>query len=894
VNAARGAPARKAPRTATALLWAAGAVTAFLVVASLVPCLRFLPILLSAGDPGFTWEYDARSRAMAVTSVAADGPAGAAGLRPGDRVLRLNGRPPAPALDLWGPPERPVPRPGDRLELQVTRAGKSRTLAWALAERPWPEVRLASGGWRMGMDQSFHGFFLLAAVATWGLGAWVLRQKPHLTAARALAGLSWALCLAQLGAVLGHAPRETIPGWLFHLTFANDGWARLSIAAGIYFLLLFPERKPLLDRHPRAVPLLVFLPAGLLLVAHGALGHSLWRFEDVSGEPGRARAIALLETVDWWGYSVPAGLSLLGLLAYSYATAHGGRARRQVGALGIAVAPLTLYALAATFYLLRMGSVPLWLSLLSPFICLAWPVALAWAILTQGAFDVSRAVRRGVSYALSTVAVAAVGFLIAALVGQKAIARLGPGSTGWIVAGVALLAQPIWAGVRRWVDRRFGRDRLAVLRRLETLSGEIATILEPGPLADALVERVPGVLGATRAVLFVRQAGAGSFDVVRAAGQEWRPAEPPISSALAVLADALAAGHFPPEPLPLYLPREEGLQAGLAPGEAEAAEAARLVLWMPLGARGESELVLALGWKRREDVYTPEEIALLRVIGTQAVSAWETIRLIREREARVRVEQEIAVGRAIQARLLPPTPLHFAGYRIDARCESAAQVGGDFYNIFAVGEEPAQGETPTPTCWGIVLGDVSGKGVPAALYMAVASSLLEGQAQGAAAGTGPGDLLARANDRLHPKLRPLRMFVTALCVVLEPESGRLLVASAGQTPPILWRAGAEPEFLRLSGLPLGARARADYEQRCLSLAPGDLLILVSDGLVDQSDPDGYAELRRRLGSDVRSHPDALLDALYSVAETAEPDDRTALLLSRAVWETRSDSSSGEQ
>jgi serine phosphatase RsbU (regulator of sigma subunit) len=860
-------------------------VTAVLIVASLLPCLRFLPTLLDAGEPGFTWQYDSRSFSMTVTSVAAGGPAAAAGLRAGDRVLSVNGRAPAPALDLWGSPERPVPLPGDRLTVEVARGETARSLTWTLARRPWPQVTVASGGWRLGMDQAFHGFFLLAALATWGLGGWVLRQKPHLPAARALAGLSWALCLAQLGAAVGHAPRATIPDWLFHTTFANDGWSRMAVAAGIYFLLLFPERKPLLAHHPRLLPLLVFLPATLLLAAHGILGHSLWRPQDSAARPELVRAIDLLETIDWWGYSVPAGFSLLGLLLYSYLTTRGGRARRQLATLGVAVVPLTLYALAATFYLLRVGSVPLWMSLLSPLLFLAWPIALAWAILSQGAFDVSRAVRRGVAYALSTAAVAFLCFVIAALIGQKAIARLGPGSTGWIVAGVALLAQPIWSRVRRWVDRRFGRDRLAVLKRLEILSGEIATILDPGPLADALAGRLPGVLGATRAVLFARQPGEQSFDVIRAAGLD------PASPALLILTDALAAGRFPREPAPLYLPREEGERIGLLPVEIEALEAERLVLWVPLGARGESELVLALGWKRGEDIYTPEEIALLRVIGTQAVSAWETIRLMREGEARIRVEQEIALGRAIQARLLPPTPLSFADYRIDARCESAAQVGGDFYNVFSIGDRSDAGQA---ACWGIVLGDVSGKGVPGALYMAVASSLLEGQAEGAAAGTGPGELLARANDRLHPKLRPLRMFVTALCAVLEPESGRLLLASAGQTPPILWREGGEPEFVRLSGLPLGARAQAAYEERCVSLSPGDLLILLSDGLLDQSDPDGYEEVRRRLLPECRACPEALLDALYRLSETAEPDDRTALLLSRGVWSPEKSLSPSEQ
>lgn len=855
----------------TPFLWAAGWLVVALIAASIIPCLRFLPALLAAGEPGFHWRYDARARVMTVTAVAPGSPA-AAGLLPGDRITRIMGREPSPGIDLWGPPGRWVLRPGDRLEVVVDRGGDRRRLSWVLDARPWYRVTLAAGGWRLGVDQAFHAAFLIAVLATWGLGAWVLRQKPDLLSARALAGLSWALALAQLGAVVAHAPEETIPAWLYRLTFANDGWARLTLAAGIYFFLVFPEPKPILCRYPRLVAAIVFLPAIVLLLAHGVVAHSMWRFQFLEGQPERAQAIALLEAVDLWGYAFPAAVILLGLAVYSYRTAQRGPARRQLAVLSLAAVPLLLYALLASFALLAMGAVPRELSLLSPLAFLVWPAALAYAILTHGAFDVSRAVRRGVAYTASTAAVAVLCFLLVALVGQQAIERLGPGYTGLIVAGAALLAQPVWSGVQRWVDRQFGRDRRAVLRRLEILSGEIATILDPQPLASALVERVPAALGAGRAVLFQRTGENGDFIVAGASGLD---ASDP---ALASLAETVARRCAMTGPAALYVPREDLEPLGLPPEVAEVAEASGLVLWTPLGRRGESELLLALGWKRGEDVYTQEEIALLRVIGTQAVSAWETIRLIREREARLRVEQEIAMGQAIQARLLPPTPLCVGDYRVDARCESAAQVGGDFYNLFEIGAGDA-GRAKL----GIVLGDVSGKGVPGALYMAVVSSLIEGLSQGLPVDVRPAQLLGWAGERLHPKLRPLRMFVTAVCAVLDPASGRLALASAGQTPPILWRAGGQPEFVRLSGLPLGARPQASYEEQSLFLQPGDLCILLSDGLLDQSDPRGYEELRRRLSPSVLAAPETLLDTLYTLPAEAEPDDRTALLLSRGLW-----------
>jgi serine phosphatase RsbU (regulator of sigma subunit) len=127
------------------------------------------------------------------------------------------------------------------------------------------------------------------------------------------------------------------------------------------------------------------------------------------------------------------------------------------------------------------------------------------------------------------------------------------------------------------------------------------------------------------------------------------------------------------------------------------------------------------------------------------------------------------------------------------------------------------------------------------------------------------------------------MFATTLCAVLDVDARTLILANAGQTPPILWRAGGEPEFVRMAGLPLGARSQATYEEHCLTLQPGDLCIFTSDGLLDAASPRAYDELRERLQAEARRSPDALLDALYNLSAEVEADDRTALVLSWQVW-----------
>jgi hypothetical protein len=151
-------------------------------------------------------------------------------------------------------------------------------------------VNFATGGWTLGADQLFHLCFLIAAIATLVLGASVLARKPHLPAARAFAGICWALALANHTAVVAHAPDEMVPSWL-HTLFAHDGWTRLALAAAVFFLTLFPEPKPVYRRYPGWVSGLLFGPALLLLLVHGAYAHSVWRFQPGSGPVERSQRV---------------------------------------------------------------------------------------------------------------------------------------------------------------------------------------------------------------------------------------------------------------------------------------------------------------------------------------------------------------------------------------------------------------------------------------------------------------------------------------------------------------------------------------------------------------------------------------------------------------------------
>jgi Stage II sporulation protein E (SpoIIE) len=207
----------------------------------------------------------------------------------------------------------------------------------------------------------------------------------------------------------------------------------------------------------------------------------------------------------------------------------------------------------------------------------------------------------------------------------------------------------------------------------------------------------------------------------------------------------------------------------------------------------------------------------------RALMAEASEKLRRAEEDREREAQELSAARVIQQQLLPEELPSLPGWRVAAYYWPARAVGGDFYDFL----ELPDGQIA------IVTGDVTDKGIPAALVMATTHAVLRGDAPGLLS---PGEVLERANDRLHPDI-PAHMFVTCLYAVLDPISGRLRYANAGHNLPYLATADGVAE-LRARGMPLGAMPGMTYEDNEAHLARGDSVLLHSDGLVEAHNPAG--------------------------------------------------------
>jgi len=290
--------------------------------------------------------------------------------------------------------------------------------------------------------------------------------------------------------------------------------------------------------------------------------------------------------------------------------------------------------------------------------------------------------------------------------------------------------------------------------------------------------------------------------------------------------------------------------------------------------------VFGVGPTGREWVFT--NIVIDRVCEGKIVEEWsaDTITpfleaLTQEIRERERVEQELRVARIIQEASLPKEVPQLEGWEISPLYRPAREVGGDFYDFF----ELEDGRV------GVVVGDATGKGVPAALVVTATYSMLRAVAQ-ALGSFSPGEVLAQVNETLLARI-PLNMFVTCFYAILEPTSGHLVYANAGHDLPYLHRNG-EAEELRARGMPLGLMPGMSYEQKEIVLERGDSALFYSDGLVEAHAPNsemfGFPRLRELVtehGGEERSLEEALLEELYSfVGEGWEQEDDITLLTLR--------------
>jgi serine phosphatase RsbU (regulator of sigma subunit)/anti-sigma regulatory factor (Ser/Thr protein kinase) len=318
--------------------------------------------------------------------------------------------------------------------------------------------------------------------------------------------------------------------------------------------------------------------------------------------------------------------------------------------------------------------------------------------------------------------------------------------------------------------------------------------------------------------------------------------------------------------------------------------ASEIKLVLPLLSQGELLGVVNLGQRLSDQDYSSDDRALLGNLATSAGPAVRVAQLVRQQQlealARERLEAELRIARLVQQTLLPQELPTLDGWHIAAHYRPARSVGGDFYDFIHYNDGRLA----------LVIGDVTDKGVPAALVMASTRATLRGvafdyssaQVSASAQGMTPGDVLARANDLICPDIPP-KMFITCFYAILDPQTGLLHYANAGHDVPYVRRGNTTIE-LRARGMPLGLLPGMPYEVAELQLEPGDSILFYSDGLVEAHNPQHEMFGFPRLSEYVASHAGgaALIESVLEELEVftgpnwEQEDDVTLVTLERVA------------
>jgi len=510
---------------------------------------------------------------------------------------------------------------------------------------------------------------------------------------------------------------------------------------------------------------------------------------------------------------------------------------------------------------------PQWEFLTAYALVFVFPVTLAYVILVHKAMDVSVVIRQGLQYALARGGILvlrlAIGLALAYVV-YSLVRHVGGGTLSSyiiIALGVALLfgLRRLSERLMRWTDRRFFRDAYRAEQILADLSENVRGIVETHSLLETISQRIAASLHVPQVAVLID--GSGPYRPAYAVGY---PSAPEV--AFPEDAGTVRRLREEREPERVYLddPNSWVYRApGVSEDERGKLAALRAELLLPLSVKDKLLGFISLSQKRSEEPYSGTDLRLLKSVAAQAGLALENARLtsaIAEEVAhRERLNREVEIAREVQERLFPQKLPPVAGLDYCGKCRPALGVGGDYYDFLAL---------PGGRL-GIALGDVSGKGIAAALMMASLEASLRAEAM-----RGTDDLAAVVQNvnRLVYDATAENRYATFFYAQYDPSRRCLSYVNAGHNPPMLFRKREREwriERLEAGGTVIGLLPQFPYRQAGIALEAGDLLVIYTDGVSEAMNPGNEEWGEERMMEAVK-----LCDAL-GAAETIDQLMRAA-------------------
>lgn len=792
-----------------------------------------------------------------------------AGLAAGDTLIAVNGIPYVGWAE-WLRLLQVDLHPGDTLSITVrTPKGKAKIAKVQLTGKTAPTP-----------FKEWGFYFVVSSVAPLIcllVGFWVVAARPKDFSAWLI------LFLLTFPEVVFFTASWWTGPWLIFL----GTWYMVQQIAGPLALLLiglyFPERW----RWDRKLPWAKWV---LLVPPSASVGLILWLQYGENFHPSWNHWSILLNP---WIDHIVDPINLCCVLLYWVAifdkmrSATNADSRRRLRVLG-AGSVVGLGSLLIIFVLLpHFGIVTqskLWLAETGMVLSLVFPFTLAYVVVVQRAMDVRILLRMGTKYALAkaTISVLRTGLLIALIVLLASAVR-APTLTPRTAIAIAvlgglllLLRMRLTHNLSAWLDRKFFREAYNAEQLLAELSQRVRKYNDSGPMLEMVLKSLAETLHIDKIAVLLR--GGNSFHLQDAVGLDGFASQ---SVQLSLNSTTVRNLMRINTPVTLYRENPDGWLMLASASERTLLDSMSTELLLPLSGRDQLMGLMTLGPKRSEEPYTPSDLRLLESVAAQTGLALEIGNLARslasEAMKRERIDREIEVAREVQERLFPQDFPEVEGVTLAGHCRAAQGVGGDYYDVFRLGDDRI----------GLAIGDVSGKGVSAALLMASLRASLRSTTLDA-----PHDLAAVIEkvNRLVYESSATNRYATFFFATYCPHTRELAYVNAGHNAPCLIRRtdeSYEVQRLEAGGPVIGLLSFATYDEQRLVLRPGDLLLTYTDGISEAMTLDDEEWGEERMLAAAQALPDGtaqeVLNHLFAEADrftgiALQHDDMTLLLM----------------
>ena len=791
---------------------------------------------------GFDGSYRPIAGEYEIQSLPPKGPGELAGLKVGDRIAAINGeslRTVEPLFHLRAVATVDVP-----VHLTVLRGGQTLDIVLTPALRPTVPPGLSGTFARLHIAQFLFSLLAFYPLPFLAVAVSVLLQRPQDSRA-------WLLAL-MLGGFIALAP---ISDFEFRIPHAWRGttfafWALMNVplpAVAYAFFAIFPAHSALDRRVPWLKWAIALLAASLAVVSAVALLAAggwypvSWVDERTAG--GRLTTNNVLGV-----YSLCFFVLAMISLALNAFGPPDVRRKSRVILFGMLVGLLPIMALQVMIGIfgVTIQRLPVMFWVLAILSLFAIPFSLGYAVVKHRAMEIPVLLRRSARYllvrrGLVTLAILvgmAVTFVFAHVI--NTITDLpGDELSAGLIAGsffggiLAIVGQKAWQPAAERLDRAFFRGQYDARRLLQTLADQSRVATDRAALAELIDQSVMQALHPKSLLVFLRGDEEGSLTA--AAHESLSGAAAHLPASRGQLMELTRRGRpvlIDPAQLGLGGPWQSF--AGLAPE----------ALVPLVGRSGQMEGLLVLGPRLSEEPYSGEDVALLGSVGTQAGLALENIRLAETMATRLEVERrarhELEIARDVQAKLLPQgqppvSTLDYAG-----ACLQARVVGGDFFDFAAVSASQVA----------LVLADISGKGISAALLMASLQANLRALYRQA-----PHDLarLLDAVNRTFYDSTAANHYATLFFALYDDATRELTYANCGHLPPVLLRADGSVERLGVTAGVIGLFTPWECCTSTVRLAAGDTLVVFTDGASEATSDGGEEFGEDRLLDVIREH-----------------------------------------